>query len=84
MEKQAKPLSVLMEETHVKLTVVVNKIIEESKLPAYLIEGMIMELLSDVRKKKARELISDMRVSSAAIVTETENINDDGQRKDIS
>ncbi len=84
MVNQPKPLSVVMEETHSQLTVVVNKIIEDSKLPAYLIEGMIMELLSDVRKQKARELISDMRVSSATNVTETEDINNESQREDIS
>ncbi len=84
MKNQAKPLSVLMEETHTKLTIMVNKIIEDSKLPAYLIEGMLLGLLSDVREQKARELISDMRVSSVTTVTETEEANDESQREDIS
>ncbi len=84
MENQVKPLSVLMEETHARLITVVNKIIEDSKLPAYLIEGMIVELLSDVRKQKAQELISDMRASCAATVTESEEINDDSKREDLS
>ncbi len=84
MSNQPKLLSVLMEETHAKLTIMVNKIIEDSKLPAYLIEGMLLGLLSDVREQKARELVSDMRVSSVTTVTETEEINDESQREDIS
>lgn len=84
MSNQPKPLSIVMEETRAKLNVIVNKVIEESKLPAYLVEGMLLGLLSDAREQKARELISDMRVSSVTTVTETEEANDESQREDIS
>ncbi len=84
MSNQPKPLSIVMEETRTKLNVIVNKVIEESKLPAYLVEGMLLGLLSDVREQKARELISDMRVTSETTPAKTEEINDDSKREDIS
>lgn len=49
------PLSVLLENTKIRMTDSVNKVIQESNLPAYLIEG----ILSDVRKQKNIELASD-------------------------
>lgn len=54
------PLSVLMENTKGKLTQAFNQIIGESHLPAYLLEGMLLELLSETRNRKNLELISDI------------------------
>lgn len=54
------PLSVLMENTKGKLTQAFNQIISESHLPAYLMEGMLLELLSETRNRKNIELISDI------------------------
>ena len=54
------PLSVIMENTKGKFIHAFNQVIEESKLPAYLVEGMLIELLSEVRNRKNMELISDI------------------------
>ncbi|MCH5203140.1 MAG: hypothetical protein J1F03_00245 [Oscillospiraceae bacterium] len=56
------PLSVLMEHARGKLIQAFNQVIDETKLPAYLYEGMILELLSDVRSRKNLEIISDLNV----------------------
>ena len=53
------PLSVLLENTKIRMTDSVNKVIQESNLPAYLIEGILSDILSDVRKQKNFELASD-------------------------
>lgn len=53
------PLSVAIENTKGKMTMAINQIIAESKLPAFLIEGILLGILSDVRNQKNFELISD-------------------------
>ena len=53
------PLSHLIENTRNRLTVEVNKILEESKLPAYLAEGIILEILSEIRRVKCAEIQID-------------------------
>lgn len=55
----SEPLSHLIENTRNKLTVEVNKILEESKLPAYLAEGIILEILSEIRRVKCTEIQID-------------------------
>lgn len=37
-----------------------NQIVEQSNLPAYLLEGIVSDLLSEIRKQKNLELVSDM------------------------
>ena len=37
----------------------VNKVIQESNLPAYLIEGILSDILAEIRKQKNLELVSD-------------------------
>lgn len=54
------PLSVLMESTRGKLIQAFNQVIDETRLPAYLYEGMLAELLAEVRNRKNLELISDI------------------------
>lgn len=54
------PLSVLMENARGKLIQAFNQVIDETKLPAYLMEGMLLELLSETRNRKNLELISDI------------------------
>lgn len=54
------PLSVLMETARGKLIQAFNQVLDETRLPAYLYEGMLLELLSDVRNRKSLELVSDM------------------------
>ena len=52
------PLSILLEKAKIRMTDSVNKAIQESNLPAYLIEGILSDILSDVRSQKNIELIS--------------------------
>ncbi len=54
------PLSVLMENARGKLLQAFNQVLDETKLPAYLMEGMLLELLSETRNRKNLELISDI------------------------
>lgn len=39
-----------------------NQIVEQSNLPAYLLEGIVADLLSEIRKQKNLELVSDMNI----------------------
>lgn len=55
-----KPLSVMMEEAKAKLFSAFNQIQQESALPAYLLEGCVLELLSEVRNRKNFEIVSDL------------------------
>lgn len=57
------PLSVLLENTKIRMTDSVNKVIQESNLPAYLIEGILLGILADVRNQKNLELVSDYYAS---------------------
>lgn len=53
------PLSVAIENTKGKMAIAMNQIISESHLPAFLIEGILLGILSDVRNQKNLELVSD-------------------------
>ena len=37
-----------------------NEILQQSNLPAYLMEGIVVDLLSQIRCQKNLELVSDM------------------------
>lgn len=54
------PLSILLEKTKGRLVSAMNEALSESGLPAYLMEGLVLEVLSDVRMEKAHELAMDM------------------------
>lgn len=45
-----------------------NRVIQETALPAYLIEGLLVELLAEVRGQKAAELVAE-----ATSLSEKEN-----------
>lgn len=53
------PLSIMIEQTRMKMVQGVNQVIEDSHLPAFLIEGILVEILAEVRKQKNIELTSD-------------------------
>lgn len=53
------PLSIQMEQAKTDLTQAFNQILAASQLPAFLMEGMVLDLLAEVRKQKIIELISD-------------------------
>ena len=60
MSNKAIPLSVAIEQTRTKIIRDVNKAISESGLPAYLLEGVFLELLADVRESKVREISAEL------------------------
>lgn len=60
MNKNNMPLSLIMENAKGEMMNAFNQIIEQSNLPAYLLEGIVVDLLSEIRKQKNLELVSDM------------------------
>lgn len=60
MNNKSIPLSVAIEQTRTKIIRDVNKAISESSLPAYLLEGVFLELLADVRESKVREISAEL------------------------
>ena len=61
MDKKNIPLSVMMENTKGMMFEAFQQEQEKSNLPAYLMEGIIVDLLSQVRNQKNLELVSDMQ-----------------------
>ena len=49
-----------------------NQIVEQSNLPAYLLEGIVADLLSEIRKQKNLELVSDMNIMKQTEYSEQE------------
>lgn len=60
MNENNMPLSLMMENAKGAMTDAFNQIVEQSNLPAYLLEGIVADLLSEIRKQKNLELVSDM------------------------
>ena len=54
------PLNILLENTRSKFIQAFNQVIDETKLPACLYEGMLLEILSEIRSRKNFELMSDI------------------------
>ena len=54
------PLSIMIESAKGILVESFNQVQEKTNLPAYLLEGVILDLLSQIRNQKNLELISDM------------------------
>lgn len=53
------PLSIMIESAKSKFISSFNKVLEETKLPAYLVEGIVLEILADLRNRKNFELMID-------------------------
>ncbi len=54
-----KSLSIIIENTRSEMTMEFNRIIQNSHLPAYLIEGILLGILADVRNIKTMEIMND-------------------------
>lgn len=54
------PLSVMLENAKKMTVKSVQEILDQTKLPAYLFEGILVGLLSDIREQKNAELIADI------------------------
>ncbi len=64
-EEKRIPLSVAMENAKGQLIQTFNKVSSESKLPAYLLEGAVLDMLSEIRNQKNLELIADINALNA-------------------
>lgn len=53
------PLSIMLENAKGLTFQAINKVQEQTKLPAYLFEGILMEVLADIRNQKNMELVAD-------------------------
>lgn len=63
MAKQDMPLSVVMESARTKLITAFNETAQESRLPAFLLEGIVEGLLADIRARKNAELAAAMNTT---------------------
>ena len=52
------PLMVAVEEARLKLYSAFNNVAEETKLPPFLLEGVVTDLLSEIRKQKYVDLLA--------------------------
>lgn len=53
------PLSIMLENAKGMLIDAFNQVQEKTNLPGYLMEGIVLDLLSEVRNRKNLELIQD-------------------------
>lgn len=53
------PLSIMLETAKGKFISAFNEVLADTKLPAYLIEGIVLEILADLRNRKNLELMMD-------------------------
>lgn len=60
MSENNMPLSIMIENAKGALNQAFSEILQQSNLPAYLIEGIVVDLLSQIRCQKNLELVSDM------------------------
>lgn len=60
VEERKMPLSVAMENAKGIIVQTVSQVSNDMKLPAYLLEGIVADVLSEIRSKKNLELLSDI------------------------
>ena len=53
------PLSIMLESAKHKFVSAFNKVLADTKLPAYLVEGIVLEILADLRNRKSLEIMMD-------------------------
>ena len=56
----APSLSTILERGRSILKNALNRVITETSLPAYLVEGILLDLLADVRAQKANEITVEL------------------------
>jgi hypothetical protein len=56
------PLSIMLESAKGKFVSAFNEVLADTKLPAYLVEGIVLEILADLRNRKNLELMMDYSV----------------------
>lgn len=72
MDENNMPLSIMIENAKGALNQAFNEILQQSNLPAYLMEGIVVDLLSQIRCQKNLELVSDMNMMKQSEHTEQE------------
>lgn len=65
------PLSLVLEQAKSQIIQSFNEVSNQSKLPAYLLEGIVLDVLSEIRNRKNLELLAD--ISSMNTPEEKEN-----------
>ncbi len=56
------PLSLMLENAKRMTVEAVQNVLNQTKLPAYLYEGILIGILSDIREQKNQELMSDINL----------------------
>lgn len=67
---QNKPLPLILETAKGQIITAMNECIAQTGLPAYLLEGIVLEILSDIRRQKNCELAAEI---NAALASEEEH-----------
>lgn len=62
-----KSLVSTLENTKIKMMATFNQIVSEGNIPMYLYEGILLEMLSDVRTQKNVELVSEINTLQAKL-----------------
>lgn len=57
-------LITIIERTRIKTKYEINKILRESRLPAYLMEGIITGVLCDIREQKTIEIVQEIETKN--------------------
>ncbi len=52
-------LSIILETAKGKFVSAFNEVLADTKLPAFLAEGIVLEILADIRNRKNFELLTD-------------------------
>lgn len=58
--KNKMPLSIIIENVRADLFNEYNRVSSQSGLPSYLMEGIVVEILSEIRKQKNIDMIIEM------------------------
>lgn len=77
MNNNTVPLNITLETAKSKLISAFNGIIAESEIPAYLAEGMVLELLAEVRNRKNLELTTAYKIMQT---NQVDKIKREGKR----
>lgn len=76
MEKNNIPLSLMLENAKADIFKNFQETVNKTNLPAYLMEGIIIELLSQIKEQKNRELLNDIQLmNKEEVVEEGEKVN---------
>lgn len=62
-----KSLASTLENARVKIIATFNQVVNESNIPMYFYEGILLEILSDIRTQKNIELVSEINTLQAKL-----------------